>query len=75
MQKTIIKERTLYQLDGLVLSIDNVRKQINGEEVDLGNFVEMRTTDRESGQEQILLVMERLGFDINDAIRESYVEM
>lgn len=75
MQKTIIKERTLYQLDGLVLSIDNVQKQINGEEVDLGNFVEIRTTDRDSGQEQILSVMERLGFDMNDAIRESYVEM
>lgn len=75
MTKTIIKKRTLYQLDGVVFSIDKVSKNEDGKDVDLGEFIEIRSTDRESNQEKIKSVIEKLGLNIDEGIKESYFEM
>ncbi len=75
MKKIITKERTLYQLDGIVFSIDKVLKNEDGKNVDLGEFVEIRSTDKESDPEKIKLVIKKLGLNINEGIKESYFEM
>jgi len=73
--KTIIKERTLYQLEGVVFSLDKVSKTENGENFDLGDFIEIRTTDKELNEEKIKSVIHKMGLNINEGIKESYFEM
>lgn len=75
MTKTITKERTLYQLDGIVFSIDKVSKNEDGQDINLGSFIEIRSTDKEQNKEKIKSVIQKLGFDINAGIKESYFEM
>lgn len=75
MKKTITKERTLYQLGGVVFSVDRVSKNENGKEVDLGSFVEIRSTDKEESVEKIKAVIQSLGLNIDEGIKESYFEM
>lgn len=75
MTKTIIKERTLYQLDGVVFSIDKVSKYEDEKDVSLGEFIEIRSTDKELNPEKIKSVIKKLGLDIENGIKESYFEM
>ena len=75
LTKTITKERTLYQLNGVVFSIDKVSKNEGGKDVDLGSFIEIRSTDKEQDVEKIKSVIQSLGLDINEGIKESYFEM
>ena len=75
MTKTITKERILYQLDGVVFSIDKVSKNEDGKNVDLGNFIEIRSTDKELDQEKIKSIISKLGLNINEGTKESYFEM
>jgi uridine kinase len=75
MRKTITKERTLYQLDGIIFSIDKVIKNENGADVDLGSYIEIRSTDKERSEEKIESVIKRIGFDTSEGIKESYFEM
>jgi len=73
--KIIKKKRTLYILNGIVFSFDEVVKIENGVTYDLGNFIEIRTTRTGVTRPEIDIIMERLGLDINNGIKESYVEM
>lgn len=75
MKKTITKERTLYQLSGIVFSVDKVSKNENEKDVDLGSFIEIRSTDKEQNPEKIKAVIQSLGLDIKEGIKESYFEM
>ena len=75
MKKTITKERVLYQMDGVVFSIDKVFKNEGNGENDLGSFIEIRSTDKEQNTEKIKSVIERLGFNFDDGMKESYFEM
>lgn len=75
MEKIITKERTLYQLNGVVFSIDKVSKNEDGKNIDLGSFIEIRSTDKDQDMEKIVLVMQNLGIDINQGIKKSYFEM
>lgn len=75
MVKTITKERILYQLNGVVFSIDSVSKNEDGKGVDLGDFIEIRSTDKEQDMEKIKSVIQSLGLDISEGIKESYFEM
>jgi len=75
MQKIITKERTLYQFGGIVFSIDKVSKNEDGKDVDLGDFIEIRSTDKELDQEKIKSVITQLGLNIKEGIKESYFEM
>ena len=72
--KVLKKSRTLYQLDGIVFSLDSVSKIENGETIELGNFIEIRTTDKEAG-EKIKKVVSKLGLKMEDGTKEAYVEM
>lgn len=73
--KTIKKERRLFSLDDVEFSLDKVAKVENGEDVDLGDFVEIRSTDKEANEEKVLEIIKKLGLDINQSIRQSYFEM
>ncbi len=75
MKKIITKERTLYQLDGVVFSLDNVLKNEYGKNVNLGKFIEIRSTDRELYSEKIKSVIKKLGLNMNEGVKESYFEM
>ncbi len=75
MSKIITKERTLYQLDGVIFSIDKVSKNEDGKDVDLGSFIEIRSTDKEKNEGKIRLLIKKLGFDVSEGIKESYFEM
>jgi len=72
--KVIEKTRTLYQLDGIVFSLDSVSKTENGKTVKLGDFIEIRTTDKKA-EEKIKQVISKLGLKMEDGIKEAYVEM
>jgi len=72
--KIIKKNRILYQLNGIVFSLDSVSKIENGEEIEIGNFIEVRTTDKEA-KEKIKEVVSRLGLKMEDGIKKAYVEM
>ena len=65
----------MYQLGGVVFSVDRVSKNENGKEVDLGSFVEIRSTDKEESVEKIKAVIQSLGLNIDEGIKESYFEM
>ena len=72
--KIIKKSRTLYQLDGIVFSLDSVSKIENGDEIKLGDFVEIRTTEKKA-ENEIKDVISKLGLEMEDGIKEAYVEM
>ena len=72
--KIIKKNRTLYQLDGIVFSLDSVSKIENGGEIKIGDFIEVRTTDKEA-KEKIKKVVSKLGLKMKDGIKNAYVEM
>ncbi|MFH0873792.1 MAG: class IV adenylate cyclase [Candidatus Komeilibacteria bacterium] len=74
-KKTITKERTLYQLDGVTLSADRVSKNEDGQEVDLGSFVEIRSTNKGANEDKVRSVIQKLGLDMTQGIKESYFEM
>jgi uridine kinase len=71
--KTVIKNRNLYQMDGVVFSLDQVSKIDNDDIEELGNYIEIRSTDENS--EKINNVITKLGLDTKDGIKESYFEM
>ncbi len=75
MIKTIRKERVLYQLNGVVFSIDRVSKHEEGQDVYLGSFIEIRSTDKELDPQKITSVIKKLGLNIEEGIKESYFEM
>lgn len=75
MIKTIIKDRELYILDGIIFSLDRVKKQQGEEEIFLGEFIEIRSTNKNADQARIESVLKKLGLDINQGIKVSYFEM
>lgn len=72
--KTIKKTRTIYQLDGIVISLDHVAKISNQQESVFGNFIEIRTT-KEEDRERIEEILEKIGLKIENGIKEAYVEL
>ncbi|MCX6737009.1 MAG: class IV adenylate cyclase [Candidatus Parcubacteria bacterium] len=73
--KEIRKERILYELEGIIFSIDSVMKIEDGKEIDLGKFIEIRSTNKEINDEKIKDVISKLGLSLPDGIKESYFEM
>lgn len=73
--KTIKKERILYKLNDVVFSIDSVSKIENGDAVDLGKFIEIRSISRGGEKPEFNEVLVKLGLDVNQGIKESYFEM
>jgi predicted adenylyl cyclase CyaB len=72
--KTIRKERRLYKLGDVILSRDRVWKEEDGRNVELGNFIEIKS-NKELSQEKVESIIRKLGFDASEAIKESYFEM
>ncbi|MFA7252756.1 MAG: class IV adenylate cyclase [Candidatus Paceibacterota bacterium] len=70
----IKKERTLYQLNGVTFSLDKVVKVVDGNEVDLGDFVEIRSVDS-SANDSLEKVIKLLGFNLVDGDKRAYSEM
>ncbi|MDD3101718.1 MAG: class IV adenylate cyclase [Patescibacteria group bacterium] len=73
--KTIKKERVLYQLGGVIFSVDSVAKIEDGKKINLGKFVEIRSTDKETNEKEIKETISKLGFSLDDSIKKSYFEM
>ena len=73
--KTISKDRILYQLDGIVFSLDTVGKDESGKKTEIGTFIELRSIDQKNGEKKIKEVISKLGLKIEDGIKESYFEM
>ena len=57
-----------------MFSLDSVFKIENGEEIELGDFVEIRTTEKKA-ENEIKDVISKLGLEMEDGIKEAYVEM
>ena len=73
--KEIQKDRTFYSLDGVIFTIDKVTKIEDGKKVDLGIFLEVRSTDKEANEARIKEVIAKLGLKMSAGIKESYFEM
>ncbi len=71
--KTIEKDRTIYQLDGVVFSVDDVRVVDGDGEHILGKFVEIRSGGSDQGK--IGLVISKLGLDLENGIKTPFSEM
>ncbi len=69
---TLIKSREFYNLEGIAISIDTL--------VDLGSFVEFELIAdglecMDESRKRILQLVEKLGLDMKDTIRASYLEL
>ncbi len=73
--KVISKDRALYQLDGVVFSLDVVNKEEGGVKTDLGNFIEFRSTDQDGGRDKIKELVSKIGLKMEDGVTASYFEM
>lgn len=72
--KTIEKDRTMYQLDGIIFTVDRVKSEENGEEVELGEYVEIRGS-QDDDNSKIGEVIQKLGLDLGEASKQSYFDM
>jgi uridine kinase len=73
--KVISKERALYQLNGVVFSLDSVIREEGGEKKDLGKFIEFRSTDQTDGENKIKEVVSKINLEMENGIKESYFDM
>jgi len=73
--KTIIKKRELYQLNGIIFSLDEVYKQEEGEKEELGKFIEIRSSGEKIDGKQFEEFLAKLGLRKEDGIKQSYFEM
>ena len=73
--KIIEKKRVLYRLGGLVFSVDKVWKLENGVKTYLGDFIEIRASEKGATEPLIGEALEKLGLDPADGIKAAYVEM
>lgn len=73
--KVIRKERVLYYVCGVTFSVDSVKKIEDGLETDLGNFIEIRSTDKEENDDRIKELVSKLGLSMSEGVKKSYFEM
>lgn len=73
--KTIKKERELYQLGGVIFTIDSVTKIENGKSTKLGKFLEIRSIGKGLDQGKLELIIAELGLRLENGTKESYFEM
>ncbi len=73
--KVIKKKCVLYQLDNVVLSVDNVSKIEDGKETEVGKFLEIRSTKKDINTKEIEGITHKLGLSIKDSLEKSYFEM
>ncbi len=67
---TVVKVRETYRLNDLIISIDDVR--------DLGMFIEIESmsgADYQSALGRVFEMLDRLGLEKENTIRESYLEL
>lgn len=70
------KDRELYCLDGVIFSLDSVYTLVAWRMLYFGRFLEVRSTNAsDGGESRIKKVLEKLGLDITQGIKESYFEM
>ena len=72
----ITKDRTLYSYNGATFSLDtSVTKTAGGEEVPLGNFVEVHLPKGKDERAVMELLSRLRGFEFGDASKTAYSEM
>ena len=72
--KVIKKQRTLYKVQGVVLSLDNVFAVDGEQERSLGQFIEIRSIEDDQRGE-LGSAIEKLGLNFSDGTKESYIEI
>ena len=58
-----------------MFSLDKVSKIENGEETNLGEFIEIRSTNKNQNKDQFQNVINKLGLKSEEGIKQSYFEM
>lgn len=69
------KRRHLYQFGSATVAVDDVKLIAGDVSRDLGRFVEFRTTAEEMSEEELIALVRRCGFDPDDGITTSYIDM
>lgn len=72
--KAIDKQRTFYTVNGMILTVDEVKSIEKDSENYLGKFLEIRAA-RGDSEETIAERLSALGLSLSDGIKESYAEM
>ncbi len=73
--KQVAKIRDIYQLDGILICADSVVVRRDEEVVPAGQFVELRTTQKDKGEVRIQEVCNALGFDYGERINAAYLDI
>jgi uridine kinase len=73
--KVVKKTREMFLYKDVIVCLDQVTKAENDEEIDLGDFVEIRTNDRSGGEEKMREVAQDLGIGYETKIIIPYFEM
>lgn len=74
VRETITKNRTLYKFKEISVSTDEVERERNGIVTHLGNFIEIKTRNKNEIDSRNLLVL-RLGLEDAPQITEAYSEL
>lgn len=73
--KDIVKYRSFYIIDGIIMTIDKVSKVVDENLISLGKFIEIRSTNKGMDEENLKAVIAKLGLDFSKGIKKAYVEM
>ena len=73
--KIIKKKCLLYQLNNITFSIENVSNIENKKETEVGKFIEIKSTNKDTDTKEIENLISKLGSSIKDDIKKSYFEM
>lgn len=72
----IVKTRSVYYLDGSIVTVDEDVAKTQGQScTPLGSFVEVRSANKEKGEEEIKIICQKLGLHYGKKIIASYKEM
>jgi uridine kinase len=72
---TVNKQREMYFYNGLIINLDSVTKKSGNNLINLGNFVEIRTNDKDDGEAKLRDTCEKLKISYNKKITSSYFEI
>lgn len=73
--RKIIKDRAVYQLHGVIFSLDQVSSLEGDREIEIGHFIEIRGAKDGADDVRVAKVVESLGIDLSEAIKDSYFDL
>lgn len=73
--KEVTKVRDLYQLNGVIICADSVVVRRGEEVIPAGQFIEIRTTEKERGEDLLRETSQALGLAYGERINASYLDI